>query len=89
MDDDTPTKKTKRLNPLGPLPATYEEASEEDKLIIHLKETEGKSWPEIKKALESVTGATLGSSTVPVRYGRMKANFVVFEKDDVSSGVVV
>lgn len=78
MDDDTPTKKTKRLNSLGPLPATYEEASEEDKLIIHLKETEGNSWPEIKKALETVTGMTLGISTVPVRYGRMEANFVVF-----------
>ena len=82
--DDTPSKKSKRSNPLGPLPPSYEDASEIDKLIVHLKEKENKSWPEIRKALEEATGATLGSSTVPVRYGRMKANFVVFEKDDVS-----
>lgn len=82
--DDTPSKKSKRSNPLGPLPPSYEDASEIDKLIVHLKEKENKSWPEIRKALEEATGATLGSSTVPVRYGRMKANFVVFEKNDVS-----
>lgn len=86
---DTPSKKTKaspskRSNPLGPIPATYEEASAEDKLIIRLKEVEGKAWSEIKKVLEEVTGATLGGSTLQVRYTRMKANFVVFETDDVS-----
>lgn len=87
MDTDaptsTPTKKSKKTNPLGPMPASYEEANEADRLIIHMKEKEGKSWAEIKKVLETTTGVPLGGSTLQVRYGRMKANFVVFEKDDV------
>lgn len=86
---DTPSKKakaspSKRSNPLGPIPATYDEASAADKLIIRLKEHEGKAWSEIKKTLEEFTGVALGGSTAHVRYGRMKANFVVFEKEDVS-----
>lgn len=79
----TPTKKSKKTNPLGPTPASYEEANETDKLIVRLKEKEGKSWAEIKNVLETATGVSFGGSTLPVRYSRMKANFVVFDKEDV------
>lgn len=86
---ETPSKKakaspSKRSNPLGPIPATYDEASAAEKLIMRLKEHEGKAWTEIKNTLEEFTGVDLGGSTAQVRYGRMKANFVVFEKEDVS-----
>lgn len=77
----SPSKKT---SVLGPVPASYEEAGPEDRLILRMKETEGKSWNEIQKAIEEMTGGRLGGSTLRVRYTKLKANFVVFEKEDVS-----
>ncbi|ODM14572.1 hypothetical protein SI65_10058 [Aspergillus cristatus] len=86
-EQDSPTKKTKKspskkTGALGPIPTTLNEASAEDKMIIRLKEVEGKTWAEIRKIMEDITGAKLGGSTVQVRYTRMKANFVVFDKED-------
>ncbi|ODM14569.1 hypothetical protein SI65_10055 [Aspergillus cristatus] len=83
---ESPTKKTKTKSPkkpvgLGPIPTSYEEASDEDKLLIRMKEVDNKPWAEIKKALEEITGTELGAG-LHVRYSRMKANFVVFEKGD-------
>lgn len=52
-------------------------------MIIQLKEAEGKTWAEIRKALEEFTGMAMGSSTPHVRYARMKANFVVLGVEDV------
>lgn len=87
-EHDSPTKKTKRspskkTGALGPIPATYDEATAEDKMIIRMKEVEGKPWADIRKALEDITGTKIGGSTLQIRYTRMKANFVVFNKDDV------
>lgn len=50
-----------------------------------MKEVEGKNWSEIRAAVEEAVGGgvKIGGSTLQVRYARMKANFVVFEKDDV------
>lgn len=85
---ESPTKKAKSKSPskksgaLGPIPASYEEASAEDKLIIQMKEVEGKTWADIKKSLEEITGAKMGGG-IHVRYARKKANFVVFDKSDV------
>lgn len=69
---------------LGPVPASYEEASPEDRMILRMKETEGKGWGEIQKAIEEVTGSNFVGSTLRVRYMKLKANFVVFEREDVS-----
>lgn len=74
---------SKKPGPFGPIPASLVEASAEDKMIVQLKETEGKTWAEIRKALEDFTGLMIGSSTPHVRYARMKANFVVFGVEDV------
>lgn len=52
-------------------------------MIIRMKEVEGKPWADIRKALEDITGTNLGRSTLQIRYTRMKANFVVFDKVDV------
>ena len=88
-EDKTPSKKSKspkKSGPqgLGPTPMTYEEATETDKLIIRMKEVDLKGWSEIQKVVEDVTGAKVGgTSTIRMRYTRMKSNFVVFEKDDV------
>lgn len=88
-ESPSPTKKSKtkspskKAGPFGSIPASLAEASAEDRMIIQLKETEGKTWAEIRKALEEFTGMTIGSSTPHVRYARMKANFVVFGVKDV------
>ncbi|ODM14563.1 hypothetical protein SI65_10049 [Aspergillus cristatus] len=85
-DHESPSKKaktkspTKRTGGLGSIPTTYEEASEEDKLLIRLKD-ENKPWAEITKALEDITGVTLGAG-LRARYARIKANLVGFEEGD-------
>lgn len=88
-EDKTPSKKSKspkKSGPLGPTPMTYEEATETDKLIIRMKEVDLKGWSEIQKVVEDATGAKMGgTSTIRMRYTRMKSNFVVFEKDNVGS----
>ena len=89
-ESPSPTKKSKtkspskKAGPFGPIPTSLTEASAEDKMIIQLKETEGKTWAEIRKALEDFTGMPIGSSPPHVRYARMKANFAVFGVEDVS-----
>ena len=90
-EDKTSPKKSKspkKSSPsgLGPTPMTYEEATEIDKLIIRMKEVDLKGWSEIQKVVEEATGAKMGgTSTIRMRYTRMKSNFVVFEKYDVGS----
>lgn len=90
-DEDTqqtPSKKPKsspgkRGGVLGPIPASYDEASPQDKRMMQMREGEGKSWVEIRKVLEDLTKAKIGASSLQIRYSRMKANFVVIQKDDV------
>lgn len=85
----SPTKKadkgspSKRSRGLGPIPASYGEAGEADRLLLKMKDDEGKTWAVITEALEELAGCKLaGLST---RYARIKANFVVFPKEDVRS----
>lgn len=92
---DTPTKK-KRGTPAKtpgekgakagarPMPTSWENASEEDRMMLRMKDDEGKGWNEIREAWNAMTGETVGKSTLSGRYGRIKANFVVFRKEDVS-----
>lgn len=61
------------------IPTTLGEASAEDKTIIRMEETGGKTWPEIRNIMEDITGTKLGGSTMADRYTRMKANSVAFE----------
>lgn len=89
-DDEAqaPSKKPKsspgkRGGVLGPIPASYDEASYDDKTIMQMREGDGKSWVEIRKVLEGLTKAKIGASSLQIRYSRMKANFVVIHKDDV------
>ena len=87
-DAQTPSKKPKpspgkRGGVLGPIPASYDDASHEDKTIMRMREGEGKSWVEIRKVLEDLTKAKIGASSLQIRYSRMKANFVVIQKGDV------
>ncbi|RJE27220.1 hypothetical protein PHISCL_00461 [Aspergillus sclerotialis] len=79
---DTPSKKAK-VTPakLIPLPNTYEEAGPEDRMILRMRDVEGRSWGEIAAAWEEMTGSKPGRSSLGTRYSRMKANFVVFNPE--------
>ncbi|KAL1955244.1 hypothetical protein VTO42DRAFT_8903 [Malbranchea cinnamomea] len=65
-----------------PLPTSYETASEEDKMLLRMKDEEGRSWAEIRQAWGKLTGDKVGNSTLSGRYARIKANFVVISDDD-------
>ncbi|OAX77441.1 hypothetical protein ACJ72_08260 [Emergomyces africanus] len=65
-----------------PMPTSYENATPEDKMLLRMKDDENKSWAEIRQAWEEMTGEKVGGSTLCGRYGRMKANFVVFTPED-------
>ncbi|DAA75565.1 TPA_exp: Uncharacterized protein A8136_1639 [Trichophyton benhamiae CBS 112371] len=73
----TPSKAGKRA-----LPSNFDEASEEDKMLLRMKDEENKPWSEIKTAWEKATGETVGGSTLSNRYQRIKANFTVFSPED-------
>lgn len=65
------------------MPTSYENASPEDRMLLRMKDEENKSWGEIRQAWEEMTGEKVGGSTLCGRYGRIKANFVVFTPEDV------
>lgn len=48
-----------------------------------MREVNGDGWAEITKYAEGVMGIELDRSTMRKRYAKMKANFVVFEAEDV------
>ncbi|KAK2756800.1 hypothetical protein FQN54_005246 [Arachnomyces sp. PD_36] len=92
-DGETPTKK-KRATPAKatggkslkvgarPMPTSWDNASPEDRMMLRMKDEEGKGWAEIREAWNAMTGESVGGSTLSGRYGRIKANFVVFRKED-------
>jgi hypothetical protein len=97
VDDESPTKKTKttpKAKPangekpakagMRPMPTSWENASEEDRMLLRMKDEENKPWAEIKEAWEKMTGEKVGGSTLSGRYGRIKANFVILSEGDVS-----
>lgn len=49
-----------------------------------MKDVEGKSWPEIRKAWDSMTGEVSGVDMIRKRYKKMKTNFAVVDERDVS-----
>ena len=53
-------------------------------MMLRMKDDEGKGWAEIREAWTAMTGEKTGGSTLSGRYGRIKANFVTFDKEDVS-----
>ncbi|KAM5478965.1 hypothetical protein McanCB56680_005855 [Microsporum canis] len=73
----TPGKAGKRA-----LPGSLEEASEEDKMMLRMRDEENKPWSEIRAAWEEITGEAVGGSTLSNRYQRIKANFTVFSAQD-------
>ena len=67
------------------LPASMEQASDADKMLLHMKDVENKPWAEIRKMWKVMTGQETASSTLPNRYNRLKANLMVLKEGDVSA----
>ncbi|KAL2002587.1 hypothetical protein VTN02DRAFT_6441 [Thermoascus thermophilus] len=90
----TPSKKSKTWTPYtggetGTTPKkaaailiSHDNMSPEDKMMLYMRDVEGKSWAEIKSAWEAMTGTKVGGSTLCGRYGRIKANLVRFRECD-------
>lgn len=89
-DEESPTKKKKATPKSGkktdayPLSTSADNISEVDKMILTMKDDEGKSWVEIKAKWEEMTGMKPGNSTLGNRYAKLKSNFTVFADGDVS-----
>jgi hypothetical protein len=85
----TPSKKPKSADSTpkkgaNPIPTSREAAGMADKLILRMRDEEGKGWQEINSAWSALTGITVGNSTLRMRYQTMKANFTSVGADDVS-----
>ncbi|KAE8144505.1 hypothetical protein BDV25DRAFT_145550 [Aspergillus avenaceus] len=73
----SPVKKS-----LGPIPTSLDAASEPDKMILRMRDVQGKNWGEITKAYIERTGTKIGNSTLRMRYTTMKANFTDMSGED-------
>ncbi|KAF7595270.1 hypothetical protein BBP40_006770 [Aspergillus hancockii] len=86
----SPTKKPKaspaagqsRGKSLGAIPTSFESAGLADKMILRMRDEEGRNWGDITKAWSLLTGNTVGNSTLRMRYTTMKANFVEIGEAD-------
>ncbi|KAJ9409641.1 hypothetical protein DTO045G8_2567 [Paecilomyces variotii] len=81
-DSPTPVKKAKATPEKRAIPTSYEQVGRDDRLLLHMKDKENKTWPEITEAWVAMTGIQVSDSTLRKRYTRLKANFVTFTPDD-------
>ncbi|KAK4554041.1 hypothetical protein LTR86_008882 [Recurvomyces mirabilis] len=82
--DDSPATggKPQDITKSMPIPYTYEDCTEADKMLLDQRDA-GVDWAEIRTAWVKITKQNkLGPSTLPNRYARLKANFVVIKEDD-------
>lgn len=84
-NDESPTKKTRVAagRKTRPIPTSYETASDEDKMILRLKDQENRSWAEIAHAWTEMTGEQTKVKSLSTRYIRIKANLAVLSKEHV------
>jgi len=67
-----------------PIPNSYEDCTEADKMLFDKASSTTKpSWADIQKEWIRITKhRSPGKSTLPNRFARLKANFVVIKEDD-------
>lgn len=70
------------------LPTSMKECSEADRMLLHMKDVEGKPWADIRAAWKTMTNQETASSTLPNRYNRLKANLMELKEGDVSPHAV-
>lgn len=64
-----------------PIGASYEECSDFDKNLIDMRDA-GRTWVDIRKEWQKLTGDSVGQSTLPNRYSRLKDNFTNIKDED-------
>ncbi|KAH1380110.1 hypothetical protein KXW98_007855 [Aspergillus fumigatus] len=81
---ETPAKKgkTSPKKGLGPIPASPESAGLADKMVLRMRDEEGRSWSEITNVWTRMTGIKVEGSTLRKRYTAMKANFISISAED-------
>lgn len=70
------------------LPTSMKECSEADRMLLHMKDVEGKPWADIRATWKAMTGQDTASSTLPNRYNRLKANLMELKEGDVSATII-
>jgi len=70
------------------LPTSMKECSEADRMLLHMKDVEGKPWAEIRATWKTMTGQETAASTLPNRYNRLKVNLMALEEGDVSATII-
>ena len=81
----TPSKKVKKIA-AQPTPISTSKAnlSSEDKLLIKLKDEDGKTWSEITKFFSELNSKTYDGSTFRKRYQKLKDNLTTITDDDLA-----
>lgn len=65
------------------IPSCWEEASAADRMLVTMR-GQGADWGTIRALWKDITGQDTATSTLPVRYIRIKANLMRLEDGDVS-----
>ncbi|CAK3977487.1 Hypothetical predicted protein [Lecanosticta acicola] len=71
----------KKVLPSRQIPSSLDEASEEDRQLLGMRDA-GTDWKAIRAKWEELTGETTGVSTLPNRYARLKESFTVIREED-------
>lgn len=70
------------------LPMSMKECSEADRMLLHMKDVDGKPWADIRATWKAMTGQETAASTLPNRYNRLKVNLMALEEGDVSFTII-
>ena len=85
-DGESPKRKRnapkQAITPARSIPTSWAMADEVDRTLVTMRD-EAKPWDEIRKAWEALTGHSVGGSTLPNRYSRIKDNLEYLREGDV------
>lgn len=66
------------------MPRTLAETSDEDRLLLRLKDEEGRPWLAIEAEMRNTTGRTdITAQALRARHRRLKAGLAVMSDEDV------
>ncbi|EME85677.1 uncharacterized protein MYCFIDRAFT_122067, partial [Pseudocercospora fijiensis CIRAD86] len=71
----------KKIAQTRPIPRSYDECDEADKMLLELRD-DGGDWKDIRPKWTELTGEGTAPSTLPNRYARIKSNLTVIEEGD-------
>jgi hypothetical protein len=84
-EPSTPSKKVKKsIAPATPISTNKSTLSPEDRLLIKLKDEDGKTWSDITKFFSDLNSKTYDGSTFRKRYQKLKDNLTTITDDDLA-----